>query len=481
MKFEARESPKALSIEKNIVSCCVSSRLDESVMPLQAQLLSTDEQKRAAFMNYVRTNPMCVGYTTKEGSPIYIIDNYSFPFQYGFGWNTYHFLPKALVKDCDENIENPLFSIPVDESFFASLLGPLLLQGPGTSAAAVVDTLNSSRLVGLYFSAHWCPPCRRFTPMLIEAYNHLKEEFPSHGLEIVFVSSDRSESEFQHYYASMPWAAVPFDTTGMRQQLVSHRFGIQGIPGLVILDTLSGYVVSSADQSRREVLQACQLGDEGIEAMLRSWMDRVPDESKDLIHMLELSCEKDGEVDEISSTPDPYLVRAEPWKPPDPAEQVKEIFSRLVSDGEAPNAAAAKAIRMVSQAGQSPLFGEGGLNAVPEFDLKLDNRHLRIQELIAQLRGTNPYSEDIIQLLHRLLSTFLDNAAREPWNPKFRSMKLSNKSVDRLTRVEGTLELMQILGLRVVPTYMDFVVTIPLASDLDRIRANLSKAVGTSA
>lgn len=80
----------------------------------------------------------------------------------------------------------------------------------GQSAVDTAAALNNTRLVGLYFSAHWCGPCRQFTPMLIEVYEHLKEEFPTHGLEMVFVSSDRDEAGFRQYYASMPWLAVPF-------------------------------------------------------------------------------------------------------------------------------------------------------------------------------------------------------------------------------------------------------------------------------
>jgi hypothetical protein len=57
-----------------------------------------------------------------------------------------------------------------------------------------------------------CGPCRQFTPMLAEMYEHLKEERPTHGLEIVFVSSDRDANSFQSYFDSMPWQAIPFDS-----------------------------------------------------------------------------------------------------------------------------------------------------------------------------------------------------------------------------------------------------------------------------
>ena len=47
--------------------------------------------------------------------------------------------------------------------------------------------------------------------MLAEMYEHLKDERPSHGLEIVFVSSDRDVNSFQGYFATMPWQAIPFE------------------------------------------------------------------------------------------------------------------------------------------------------------------------------------------------------------------------------------------------------------------------------
>ena len=36
---------------------------------------------------------------------------------------------------------------------------------------------SSQELVLYYFSAHWCPPCRRFTPMLAEFYKVNNSQF----------------------------------------------------------------------------------------------------------------------------------------------------------------------------------------------------------------------------------------------------------------------------------------------------------------
>lgn len=62
---------------------------------------------------------------------------------------------------------------------------------------------------GLYFSALWCPPCRGFTPKLVEFYK--KVAMKGHKFEIVFVSSDTDEDTFEKYYKDMPWAALKFD------------------------------------------------------------------------------------------------------------------------------------------------------------------------------------------------------------------------------------------------------------------------------
>ena len=75
-----------------------------------------------------------------------------------------------------------------------TLLGPSLLSADGKTVGTT-SALRPKTAVGLYFSAHWCPPCRRFTPQLAEQYKKLAKELEL-PFEIVFVSSDRDEATY---------------------------------------------------------------------------------------------------------------------------------------------------------------------------------------------------------------------------------------------------------------------------------------------
>ncbi|XP_042240516.1 nucleoredoxin-like [Homarus americanus] len=105
------------------------------------------------------------------------------------------------------------------------------------------DVCGPDRVIGLYFSAHWCPPCRVFTPQLVAFYN-LKEN-TKHQLEVVLVSSDTEDTAFQDYFSDMPWLALPFTETKRKIRL-SRQYRVTGIPTLVFIDSRSGRLLTKA-------------------------------------------------------------------------------------------------------------------------------------------------------------------------------------------------------------------------------------------
>ena len=87
--------------------------------------------------------------------------------------------------------------------------GDLVLWKNGSLARFRDDeTLEKKKLFALYFSAHWCAPCRKFTPQLVEFYNRVAPQHPE--FELVFVSDDRSPFGMETYMRDMPWLAIDF-------------------------------------------------------------------------------------------------------------------------------------------------------------------------------------------------------------------------------------------------------------------------------
>jgi nucleoredoxin len=128
---------------------------------------------------------------------------------------------------------------------------PWIPPTPAEKAKIVLDTLGSdaiakvgNKAIGLYFSAHWCPPCRGFTPQLAEHYkNGLKDK-----MEIFFVSSDRDQASFDEYFAEMPWQCLPYDRRDAKATL-SDTFGVSGIPAFVVLNS-DGTLITTEGRSK---------------------------------------------------------------------------------------------------------------------------------------------------------------------------------------------------------------------------------------
>eukprot|EP00536_Pseudo-nitzschia_multiseries_P003623 jgi/Psemu1/323095/estExt_fgenesh1_pg.C_560060 len=166
---------------------------------------------------------------------------------------------------------------PVDENnndVFSpdSLVGEKLLKDAKGPAVSTANALKASKpsLIGLYFSASWCPPCQKFTPLLTEFYEKAKAS--NSGLEIVFVSSDRGMEEFQGYYQKMPWLAIPpTEGSASIKQNLSNTLGVTAIPSIAIIDAKTGEIVAGGE-ARDDIIRA---GGDGaqIAATVQKWKD----------------------------------------------------------------------------------------------------------------------------------------------------------------------------------------------------------------
>merc|ERR1719464_750126 len=120
--------------------------------------------------------------------------------------------------------------------WFSSLENGSFLRNGGSAVVSLADAVGSKEFVLLYVSAHWCPPCRKYTPMLADWYRTVKEY-----VEIIFLSADHDENGFRSYFATHPWLAVPYDDDTRENLMTTVK--VSGIPRLVVLNASTGNIV----------------------------------------------------------------------------------------------------------------------------------------------------------------------------------------------------------------------------------------------
>lgn len=94
-------------------------------------------------------------------------------------------------------------------------------------------------------------------------------------IEVVFVSSDKDSASFQKHYEQMPWLALPFESTEIKEKL-SDTFQTSGIPSALVLDCKTGNFIT--DDARNRVGKAAK-GMRGLALeLVDSWksMESVP-------------------------------------------------------------------------------------------------------------------------------------------------------------------------------------------------------------
>lgn len=141
----------------------------------------------------------------------------------------------AAVAEALEQHRRTVAGVNSSRGKMAGILDGKLVKLNGDQLAPVsARDLSHVRVFGLYHSAMWCGPCRKFAPKLVATYKRLKQEYGDQ-FELIMVSHDRDEFNMLNYMRTdeMPWPAVRFGT----QVEELKRYKPDGIPWLVAINS----------------------------------------------------------------------------------------------------------------------------------------------------------------------------------------------------------------------------------------------------
>lgn len=94
----------------------------------------------------------------------------------------------------------------------------------------------------VFFTGHWCPYCPLLCAKLKKFFEVITQEFGSRALQIISVSSDRSEADMLEYYGGHhgTWYALPYHSP--KKELIADKYPHGGIPSLFVVGNDSNAV-----------------------------------------------------------------------------------------------------------------------------------------------------------------------------------------------------------------------------------------------
>ena len=119
-------------------------------------------------------------------------------------------------------------------------------------------------LIGLYFSALWCPPCVGFSPLMLDFYK--KANNNKINIEVIFCSLDEDEADFQQYSQKLPFPAIDYSDPKLEDLITS--FEIETIPVLIVFDKYGNLI----EVNGRSAIQG--KNKETPEETIKSWLEK---------------------------------------------------------------------------------------------------------------------------------------------------------------------------------------------------------------
>ena len=135
---------------------------------------------------------------------------------------------------------NPPFFKSGPQSVFDEAIEHNLVRLEKGEFAALAEFARPKKYYLFYYTASWCPPCRAFTPTLVDWYEKNKND----NFELVLITADREEPAMLGYAKEkkMPWPQVAFGKSMQFQ--TKHAHGVRGIPSLIVCD-LEGKILGN--------------------------------------------------------------------------------------------------------------------------------------------------------------------------------------------------------------------------------------------
>ena len=125
-------------------------------------------------------------------------------------------------------------------------------------------------LIGLYFSALWCPPCVGFSPLMLDFYKKANKN--GKNIEIIFCSLDEDDDDFKQYLQKLPFPAIDYNDSVLDD--LSSAFEVETIPVLIIFDK-NGHLI---ELNGRAAIQGKDKVDP--EENIKKWLEKSKEKSQ---------------------------------------------------------------------------------------------------------------------------------------------------------------------------------------------------------